>query len=69
LGGRFTLSDDAHSIDQVGLNYAKVLPAIKAAGIEHIYFYNSLASTDAGVEFVSSPVADLAEHALWSQGP
>jgi histidinol-phosphatase (PHP family) len=65
LGGRFTLSDDAHATDQVGLNYAKVLSAIKAAGIEHIYFCSPLTSTDAGVEFVSLPVADLADHALW----
>ena len=33
MGGRFTLSDDSHGIDQVGLNYDKVLDCIKRAGI------------------------------------
>ncbi|TKA81643.1 hypothetical protein B0A49_00529 [Cryomyces minteri] len=38
MGGRFTLSDDSHGCDQVGLNYGKVLDAIRSAGIQEIHF-------------------------------
>ncbi|KAK5000369.1 hypothetical protein LTR60_007506, partial [Cryomyces antarcticus] len=38
MGGRFTLSDDSHGCDQVGLNYHKVLDAIRSAGIQEIHF-------------------------------
>jgi hypothetical protein len=37
--GRFTLSDDSHSLDQVGLNYSRVLKTIHKAGISQLYHY------------------------------
>lgn len=36
--GRFCLSDDSHSIDQVGLNYHKSLDYIKNLGLKQIWY-------------------------------
>jgi len=38
IGGRFTLSDDSHSVDQVGTNYRRLLEFIRRAEIPDIYF-------------------------------
>ena len=38
LGGRFTLSDDAHSTDQVGLNYDKIFGYAEDVGIKNIHY-------------------------------
>jgi histidinol-phosphatase (PHP family) len=38
MGGKFTLSDDSHGIDQVGLNYRKTLDCVKRAGIGNLYY-------------------------------
>lgn len=35
-GGRFTLSDDAHSMDQVGTNYENVLSFAKTVGVSSL---------------------------------
>ncbi|CAN3372956.1 hypothetical protein DIURU_002846 [Diutina rugosa] len=35
--GRFCLSDDCHSLKQVGLNYGPVIDYAKAIGIEYLY--------------------------------
>lgn len=37
MGGRFTLSDDSHGTDHVGLNYSRVLESVKCAGITELY--------------------------------
>lgn len=37
MSGRFTLSDDSHGMDQVGLNYRRVLECIKEAGLSEVY--------------------------------
>lgn len=36
-GGRFCLSDDSHSLKQVGLNYGKVLDYVESLGVQHLY--------------------------------
>ncbi|KAK4561196.1 hypothetical protein LTR86_005151 [Recurvomyces mirabilis] len=36
-GGRFTLSDDSHGVDQVGLNYGKVADCVKRAGVTELW--------------------------------
>lgn len=41
MGGRFTLSDDSHSVGQVGLNFARVMESVKRAGITHLVFMES----------------------------
>lgn len=38
IGGCFTLSDDSHSVDQVGTNYRRLLEFIRRAEIPDIYF-------------------------------
>ena len=36
--GRFTLSDDSHAVDQVMLNYDRVLQFVKKIGISTLHF-------------------------------
>lgn len=36
-GARFCLSDDSHSVSQVGLNYHRVLDYVKALGLQKLY--------------------------------
>lgn len=38
LKGRFTLSDDSHGVEQVGLNFSRVLDSIKRAGIKELAY-------------------------------
>ena len=38
MGGRFTLSDDSHGIDHVGLNYDKMLECVKKAGVGELCY-------------------------------
>lgn len=73
LGGRFTLSDDSHGVEQVGLNYPRVLDAIRQAGIESVFYFERT-DPDTPVEngqitdvsTFSIPVAQLEAHAFWS---
>ncbi|KAJ5096159.1 Histidinol-phosphatase [Penicillium alfredii] len=37
-GGRFCLSDDSHGVDQVGLNFHRVLEFLGRAGISTLYY-------------------------------
>lgn len=46
LGGRFCLSDDSHGLDQVGLNFHRVLEFIERVGIRKLDF---LDMSDEGV--------------------
>lgn len=41
-GGRFTMSDDSHSVEQVGLNYHRVLEYIQNIGLEQIHYLEKL---------------------------
>lgn len=41
-GGRFCLSDDAHSVEQVGLNFHVVLQYIESLGIEELCYLEKL---------------------------
>lgn len=38
MGGRFTISDDSHGIDQLGTNYSRLLEFVKRAGITELYY-------------------------------
>ena len=38
MNGQFTLSDDSHGVEQVGLNYEKVLDAVRKSGIRQVCF-------------------------------
>lgn len=52
LGGRFCLSDDSHGIDQVGLNFHRVLDFVETVGISTLH-YLQLSETD--TDTASSP--------------
>lgn len=41
-GGRFTMSDDSHAVEQVGLNYHKVLEYIQNIGLEQVHYLEKL---------------------------
>ncbi|KAF2673448.1 histidinol phosphatase [Microthyrium microscopicum] len=40
LGGQLCLSDDAHTVEQVGTNYSKVFNILEAAGIEQLVYFS-----------------------------
>lgn len=63
-GGRFCLSDDAHTTAQIGLNYAKVWKYVEQdLRLTHIYH---LELNDSGKSVVvEDAVADLARLAFW----
>lgn len=68
-GGRFTLSDDSHGVEQVGLNYGKVLEFVEKAGINEIYFLDrgrpGFDQRFLDVSMSSASLADLKRHAFW----
>lgn len=70
MGGRFTLSDDSHGVDQVGTNYGKALDFMDKVGIKELcYFEKTQMQTGAGrldetvIRTVS--VSELREHGFW----
>lgn len=40
-GGRFTLSDDSHGIEQVGSNYLRMFEFLKDLGVEEVWTFES----------------------------
>ncbi|KAF2456935.1 polymerase/histidinol phosphatase-like protein [Lineolata rhizophorae] len=66
MGGRFTLSDDSHSTDQVGMNYPRVLAFIKKVGIKEVYFFERVDSKDSPPKMSSLSVEELEKHPSWS---
>jgi histidinol-phosphatase (PHP family) len=76
LGGRFTLSDDSHGIEQVGLNYSTVLDRIKKAGIQQICHLTPVTGGTKphddrfpNVGWKSIPIDELEAHAFWTSAP
>ena len=72
MGGRFTLSDDSHGIDQVGLNYAKAFSSFTKAGVAEIYHLAPVSDTVKSHDERSPKVgwqrvtlAELSEHRFW----
>lgn len=41
MGGLFTLSDDSHGIDQVGLNFKRTLDYLHALGLQKLHFLSA----------------------------
>jgi len=67
MGGHFTLSDDSHGIDQVGLNYGKVADCVRRAGIADLWYLAPAVDGSSlfdnrfpSVTWRSTPVVDLA---------
>lgn len=72
MGGRFTLSDDSHGIEQVGLNYEKVLACVERAGITELWHIGSTSRSTAApdprfpnVQWLSVSVDELKAHRFW----
>lgn len=62
-GGRFCLSDDSHGVDQVILNFHKILDFLDVAGIKTLHYLqlaeNSGESTAPDPRFPSTHVAAI----------
>lgn len=67
-GGRFTLSDDSHGVEQVGTKYGEVLEFVEKAGIQEIYFLErgrpAFDHRFPDVSLSSVGLADLKRHAF-----
>ena len=73
MGGRFTLSDDSHGVEHVGLNYKKVLTCIERAEITELcVLAPAFASTKPhderfpGVYWNTISTEDLKAHSFWA---
>ncbi|KAF2180511.1 histidinol-phosphatase-like protein [Zopfia rhizophila CBS 207.26] len=70
MGGRFTMSDDSHSTDQVGTNYGRLLDFIQMAGIERIHYADHDAQSQDSrfprTGFSSIAVDELAQLPFWT---
>ncbi|KAL1588215.1 hypothetical protein WHR41_02906 [Cladosporium halotolerans] len=75
LNGRFTLSDDSHGVDQVGLNFSRVLESIKKAGIEELVCLapagspNSVAADERFPHVIWATISlkELEAHRFWKR--
>ncbi|KAI5959905.1 uncharacterized protein KGF55_005137 [Candida pseudojiufengensis] len=63
-GGKFCLSDDAHALSQIGLNYHRVLSYAKDLGIKKLYHVES---TDDGIKIVSDTIEKIESSPFWNQ--
>jgi len=45
MGGKFTLSDDSHSVDHVGTNYLGVIEYLESLGVTELYTLERREST------------------------
>ena len=73
MGGRFTLSDDSHGVEQVGLNYAIVLKCVEKAGITEVWHLAPASDSTPpfddrfpNVRWTSVSVDKLKSHAFWT---
>lgn len=76
-GGRFCLSDDSHGVEQISLNFHRVLQFLDTTGIETVH-YLRLAETEAlasapdarfpHTEIAEISVAELRKLEFWSAG-
>ncbi|RCK65430.1 Histidinol-phosphatase [Candida viswanathii] len=61
-GARFCLSDDAHALTQVGLNYDKTWKYVKSLGVTELYY---LDATDGKVLIESESIEQLEKSPFW----
>lgn len=54
LDGRFTLSDDAHSSEQVGLNYARTLEYVKSLGLTKLCYLEKLPMGEMAIDVLDA---------------
>lgn len=48
------MSDDAHKVEQVGLNYRVSLEYLKRLGVERVYYLEKLAGGEVGVDMLDA---------------
>lgn len=71
MGGRFTLSDDAHSVAQVGLNYLRVVQYAQSLGITELHYLEKLPMGEMAVDVLDACAVrcvrldDLANEPFW----
>ena len=71
IGGRFTLSDDAHCVAQVGLNYIRVLQYAQSVGITELHYLEKLPMGEMAVDVLDACAVrcvrldDLANEPFW----
>lgn len=68
MGGKFVLSDDSHSVEQVGLNYQGLLSFLVESEIPEIYVIkpcNSLAGGKYMLNMTACRISDLKRHSFW----
>lgn len=58
LRGKFCLSDDSHSVEQVGLNYHRVIPYLESLGVEEVW---RLQRSSDGVRKIAIPLHKIVE--------
>ncbi|KZF22333.1 histidinol-phosphatase [Xylona heveae TC161] len=62
--GRFALSDDSHSVEQIGLNYHLVLPFLEGAGIKTIHYLSRRSANSVSKHEASASVSELSTEDL-----
>ncbi|CAK4029633.1 related to histidinol-phosphatase [Lecanosticta acicola] len=72
MGGRFTLSDDSHGVEQVGLNFGRTCDNVERAGLSELYYLAPTADKSKahdkrfpGVCWERISVAAVKEHAFF----
>ncbi|KAF2201555.1 histidinol phosphate phosphatase H [Delitschia confertaspora ATCC 74209] len=65
MRGRFTMSDDSHSTDQVGTNYTRLLGFIRDTGIQEIYYAAGDTLIQGSPRFTSMTVEEVAKLPFW----
>ncbi|KAI5949346.1 hypothetical protein KGF54_005581 [Candida jiufengensis] len=63
LGGKFCLSDDAHALSQIGLNYHNVLKYAKELNIPNLYHVET---TNDGIKLISDTIEEIEKSLFWS---
>ncbi|KAI5837966.1 polymerase/histidinol phosphatase-like protein [Morchella snyderi] len=70
-GGRFTLSDDSHAVDQVGLNYHRVLDYVEEIGLKEVHYLMKLPMGQTRINVLDACVVktltleELKTHQFW----
>ncbi|KAI5777805.1 polymerase/histidinol phosphatase-like protein [Geopyxis carbonaria] len=71
LGGRFTLSDDSHGVEQIGQNYYRVLEYIHEIGLGEIHYLEKLPMGEIATNVLDAcavrtmSVEDLKKEVFW----
>ncbi|KAF2489109.1 histidinol-phosphatase [Lophium mytilinum] len=74
MGGRFSMSDDSHGVEQIGTNYRRLLHFIQKASIPDIHIADC--GPQSGPDrrsptpkFSSVSISQLEKHAFWAANP